>query len=32
MSRREDWFESQLELDPECLVFIDGKTDKQSIQ
>nr|AJW30039.1 transposase [Ochrobactrum sp. LM19] len=23
MSRREDWFESQLELDPERLVFID---------
>lgn len=23
MRRREDWFESQLELDPERLVFID---------
>jgi len=30
--RRRDWFDGQLDLDPEKLIFIDGETDQQSIQ
>lgn len=32
LKRRRVWFHSQLDLDPERLVFIDGETEKQSIQ
>jgi hypothetical protein len=32
LKRRRAWFNGQLDLDPERLVFIDGETDKQSIQ
>ncbi len=30
--RRQDWFDGQIDLDPERLVFIDGEEDQKTIQ
>lgn len=31
LKRRRAWFDGQLDLDPEKLIFIDGETEKQSM-
>nr|CAD6596234.1 IS630 family transposase [Rhizobium sp. Khangiran2] len=32
LKRRRLWFDGQLDLNPEKLIFIDGEADQQSIQ